>query len=211
MKLMRKNKKILTGLVAGVMLLSTGCGNTASTTSANVDPTTATESAKDSDKKSEAPVVIRYGSHCANEENPNYKDPVSGEYAMSEEEREKKLAVLDHIKETLNVDFQFVQYPGDTGEVLLQSVMAGDPVCDVARIYTYGAGGILGQNVLQPLDQWTDLLGDPAPPKVFDKSYFIRIGGDRTHTFLPLMYNISYLEAVPALKENGKTVYPTDL
>ncbi|MGL4737462.1 MAG: hypothetical protein ACRCW2_08430, partial [Cellulosilyticaceae bacterium] len=46
---------------------------------------------------------------------------------------------------------------------------------------------------------------------VFDKSYFIRIGGDRTHTFLPLMYNISYLEAVPALKENGKTVYPTDL
>ena len=43
---------------------------------------------------------------------------------MNEEAREQELKVLDHIRETLNVELEFIQYPGDTGEVLLQSVLA---------------------------------------------------------------------------------------
>ncbi len=64
---------------------------------------------------------------------------------------------------------------------------------------------------MQPLDEWEELLKEEDPPKVFDKYYFLRLGGDHNITFLPLMYNINYIEAVDALKVDGKTVYPTDL
>ena len=206
----KKYKQVISMALASTLLL-TGC-SAASQEVASGETSTTTGVAKEESNKDEAePIVIRYGSHAASEEDPNYKDPVTGEYVMNEEARAEKLKVLEHIRETLNVDFQFVQFPGDTGEVLLQSVLAGDPICDVARIYTYGAGGILGQNILQPLDEWEELLKEEDPPKVFDKYYFLRLGGDHNITFLPLMYNINYIEAVDALKVDGKTVYPTDL
>ena len=206
----KKYKQVISMALASTLLL-TGC-SAASQEVASGETSTTTGVAKEESNKDEAePIVIRYGSHAASEEDPNYKDPVTGEYVMNEEARAEKLKVLEHIRETLNVDFQFVQFPGDTGEVLLQSVLAGDPICDVARIYTYGAGGILGQNILQPLDEWEELLKEEDPPKVFDKYYFLRLGGDHNITFLPLMYNIDYIEAVDALKVDGKTVYPTDL
>ena len=206
----KKYKQVISMALASTLLL-TGC-SAASQEVASGETSTTTGVAKEESNKDKAePIVIRYGSHAASEEDPNYKDPVTGEYVMDEETRAEKLKVLEHIRETLNVDFQFVQFPGDTGEVLLQSVLAGDPICDVARIYTYGAGGILGQNILQPLDEWEELLKEEDPPKVFDKYYFLRLGGDHNITFLPLMYNIDYIEAVDALKVDGKTVYPTDL
>lgn len=206
----KKYKQVISMALASTLLL-TGC-SAASQEVASGETSTTTGVAKEESNKDEAePIVIRYGSHATSEEDPNYKDPVTGEYVMNEEGRAEKLKVLEHIRETLNVDFQFVQFPGDTGEVLLQSVLAGDPICDVARIYTYGAGGILGQNILQPLDEWEELLKEEDPPKVFDKYYFLRLGGDHNITFLPLMYNINYIEAVDALKVDGKTVYPTDL
>lgn len=205
--LFKKYKKFISIAVASAILMS-GC-------SASGEVEASKKGAEVGENKLEKnqsePIIIRYGTHAIAEEDPNYKDPVTGEYAMNEEAREQKLKVLDHIRETLNVELEFVQYPGDTGEVLLQSVLAGDPLCDIARIYTYGAGGILGQNILQPLDEWADLLEEEAPPKVFDKYYFLRLGGDNNITFLPLMYNIDYIEAVDALKVDGKTVYPTDL
>ncbi|MFR0779065.1 MAG: hypothetical protein ACLSH8_05595 [Zhenhengia sp.] len=205
----KKYKQVI-GMALASTLLLTGCS--AATQEVASGETSTTGVAKEESNKDKAePIVIRYGSHAASEEDPNYKDPVTGEYVMDEETRAEKLKVLEHIRETLNVDFQFVQFPGDTGEVLLQSVLAGDPICDVARIYTYGAGGILGQNILQPLDEWEELLKEEDPPKVFDKYYFLRLGGDHNITFLPLMYNIDYIEAVDALKVDGKTVYPTDL
>ena len=205
----KKYRQVI-GMALASTLLLTGC-SAASQEVASGETSTTGVAKEESNKDKAEPVVIRYGSHAASEEDPNYKDPVTGEYVMDEETRAEKLKVLEHIRETLNVDFQFVQFPGDTGEVLLQSVLAGDPICDVARIYTYGAGGILGQNILQPLDEWEELLKEEDPPKVFDKYYFLRLGGDHNITFLPLMYNIDYIEAVDALKVDGKTVYPTDL
>lgn len=205
----KKYKQVI-GMALASTLLLTGC-SAASQEVASGETSNTGVAKEESNKDKAEPIVIRYGSHAASEEDPNYKDPVTGEYVMDEETRAEKLKVLEHIRETLNVDFQFVQFPGDTGEVLLQSVLAGDPICDVARIYTYGAGGILGQNILQPLDEWEELLKEEDPPKVFDKYYFLRLGGDHNITFLPLMYNIDYIEAVDALKVDGKTVYPTDL
>lgn len=202
----KKVKKMITwGIVTSMALV--GCTSTtepAKGSSAKPEPTKKEEKAK------AEPIVIRYGSHVASEEDPYYKDPVTGEYVMAEEDRLIKIKALEQIKEEMNVEFEFIQYSGDVTEILLQSVLSGDPICDIARIWTNGQGIILGQNVLQPIDEYVDLLGENPMPPVYGHHYFIEnspMGGPLS----PLVYNISYIEQVDALKENGKTVYPTDL
>ncbi|MGL4738951.1 MAG: hypothetical protein ACRCW2_15990 [Cellulosilyticaceae bacterium] len=206
----KKMKKIMSlGLAATVLLV--GCGgsttkNESAETSGDATNGTSTKTEQSSDL-----VVIRFGSHAGNSMNPDYKDPVTGEYSMSEEEREIRLAAMQKVKDELNVQIEWVQYPGDTTETLLQSVMAGDPIADVVNLYTNSQATILGQNVLQPLDEYADLLGENPPDKIYDKYYFMSVSGGGVHPLSPLFFNISYIEQVDALKENGKTVYPTDL
>ena len=169
------------------------------------------EVAKDIEVKGDNLTVIRYGTHHIGEEDPNAKNPVTGEYLMGEEARQIKLEALEVVKEELGVDFQFVQYPSDVTEALLQSVLAGDPLCDIARLPQGSQGTVLGQNILYPVDEYIDLLGENPPPKVYGKQYFINMRGNNVHPLSSLMYNINYIEEVPALKVDGKTVYPTDL
>ncbi|MGL4738791.1 MAG: hypothetical protein ACRCW2_15160 [Cellulosilyticaceae bacterium] len=206
---MKKLKKLLSLLLVSSTAALAGCGGQEPAKVESTPEEAVVEMAAPEPKKD--PVVIRYGSHCASEEDPYYKDPATGEYAMAEDEREIRIEALEKVKEDLNVDLQFVQYPGDVTEVLLQSVMAGDPICDIARIYSNGQGVILEQNVLQPIDEYVQLLGENPPPKIYGKQYFMSIEGNNLHPLSPLMYNINYIEQVDALKENGKTVYPTDL
>ena len=198
---MNKNfKKALTLGLACTMIL-TGC--------AGGQEGSETETAgKGSESDS---VVIRFGSHAGNSMNPDYKDPVTGEYAMSEEYREITLAAMKKVEDELNVKIEWVQFPGETTEVLLQSVMAGDPVADVVNLYANSQGTILGQNILQPLDDYLEYFNEEAPAALYGKHYFLSVAGDYTHPLSPLFYNIDYIEQVDALKENGKTVYPTDL
>lgn len=203
--MLKKFSKVLALGLAGAIAL-TGCaGGKGAETGNNTD------TAPKGDKGETT--VIRIGSHAANSMNPNYKDPVTGEYAMNEVDREIRIQAMQKVKDELNVDIEWVQFPGDTTEVLLQSVMAGDPVADVVNLYANSQGTILGQNVLQPLDNYMDaFLPDceiPAP--IYGKQYFIEVSGGGTHPLSPLFYNIDYIEQVDALKENGKTIYPTDL
>ncbi len=160
--------------------------------------------------KKDGLTVIRIGSHAASAMDPDYKDPVTGEYSM-QEDRELALAAEQKVKDELGVDIEWVQYPGDTTEVLLQSVIAGDPIADVVNLYTNSQGKILGQNVLQPLDNYLDSFTNEPPAPIYGKHYFIDVSGDKSHPLSPLFYNINYIEQVDALKVNGKTVYPTDL
>lgn len=164
---------------------------------------------KGTDKK-DGLTVIRIGSHAANSMNPDYKDPVTGEYSM-QDDRDLAIAAEQKVKDELGVDIEWVQYPGDTTEVLLQSVIAGDPIADVVNLYTNSQGKILGQNVLQPLDSYLDNFTNEPPAPIYGKHYFIDVSGDKSHPLSPLFYNINYIEQVDALKVNGKTVYPTDL
>jgi hypothetical protein len=69
---------------------------------------------------------------------------------------------------------------------------------------------------MQDLAPYKDIFeGDPDTEwmfmePVFGKSYFLAYELAQLHTW-PLVFNINYIEAVDALKENGETVYPTDL
>lgn len=203
-------KKALSFLTIATLSMVSVVGCASSLPASNETPESKLSQTENKQDKDKELVVVRYGSHAANEEDPNYKDPVTGEYRMDEETRQIKLQALEKVKEELGVDYQFVQYPGDVTEILLQSVMANDPICDIARISQGSQGTVLGQNVLQPIDKYIDLVPEP-PMKIYDKYYFLKIGGGKWNSLSPLMYNISYIEQVPALKENGKTIYPTDL
>lgn len=196
---MKKMIKIL-ALAISTCMIFTGCS------SGKSDP----EGKGTGTDKKDGLTVIRIGSHAASAMDPDYKDPVTGEYSM-QEDRELAIAAEQKVKDELGVDIEWVQYPGDTTEVLLQSVIAGDPIADVVNLYTNSQGKILGQNVLQPLDNYLDSFTNEPPAPIYGKHYFIDVSGDKSHPLSPLFYNINYIEQVDALKVNGKTVYPTDL
>lgn len=201
--------------LAGALAL-TGCSKSSSeekTTSQEKSADGENDTTKETkDKKKGDLTVIKFGSHQG--KHPSYKDPITGEYAMQEPHRTASLDALKTVEDELGVEIQFVEYTGDTTEALLQSVLANDPVADIVRIYTNGSDDILGQNILQPLDDYIPVmeeLGMKVPPEIYGKHYFLTVSGDHSHPLSPLFYNINYIEQVDALKVDGKTVYPTDL
>lgn len=181
------------------------------TTNPETDPTAApTEGPKEI-------VTIRYGTHYINDLDPHYQDSVTGEYTMAENKREAALAAEEAILNELGVVFEYVQFSGDTREVLLQSVMAKDPVCDIAILWGGSEGTILAQNVLQKLDDYAYIFQEDEDyswmlyDKLFDH-YYLLGSVVRFNQRWPLVYNIDLIEAVDSLKDaNGNTIYPNTL
>ncbi len=192
-------------------LTACGNGNTTNTTPTPV-PTQATEPGGNDTTptpeptkapeptKSEEPkeiVTIRYGTHWVNGLDPHYTDEVTGEYVMAADQREARYAAEAAILEEYGVVFEYVGF-GDTLQVLLQSVMANDPVCDIAVVWGGAEDDILAQNVLQKLDDYAYIFEDPEYSWMFlDKLY----GGHYYLTDIvrfsqrwPLIYNIDLIE-----------------
>lgn len=161
------------------------------------------------------PVVIRYGTHWVNDLDPNHVDEVSGDYTMKETERQAALAALAAVKEQLNVEFEFIQYSANTTEELMTSVLAGNPVCDLALIWGGAEGTVLAQNVLQQLDNYAYIFeGEETSWMFYDKLYghnYLMSNVIRYKQRWPLIFNISMIEKVDSLKDaNGKTITPMD-
>jgi hypothetical protein len=224
-------KKVLGIGLASTMVAASlaGCGNAASDSGTQTTTDTTTTQTEETKKEETAastetqttevsgePVVIRYGTHWVAGLDPNHVDDVTGEYTMAESERQAALAGLQAIKDELNVEFEFVEYSQDTRVELMTSVLAGDPVCEIANIWGGAEGTILAQNVLQELDDYADIFADEESSWMYyDKLYGHNYLLSFTERFIPrwpLIYNASMIEAVDTLKdENGNTVYPTDL
>lgn len=198
----------LIGLCLAGAISLTGCFSSNNETASS--EITKEEISDKEDTSSEEPTVIRIGAHY--NVDPNAKD-TEGNYLMIEEDRIVHQKAIDKVLKELNVKLEFVAYPGDTTESLLQSVLANDPIADVVVLYSGSQGTILGQNILQPLDDYIEYFSnkEEIPVKVYGKQYFLAVGGNYSHPLSPLVYNINYIEQVDALKENGETIYPTDL
>jgi hypothetical protein len=134
---------------------------------------------------------------------------------MGQEEWNARTYAEQQVLEKLNVKFEWIPYPGDLNEDILRSVLAGDPIAELARVVGSAQGRLLGQNVLQPLDDYEPLFQDEDSSwmywgKTYGHNFFMaevmRYGNDA-----PLCYNIGMLEKIPALKRDGKTVLPVDL
>lgn len=230
----KKGLKAISTVLAIIMVLSmVGCGKSSKgDKDANATPTASPSQSTDSTgdtgskdnqnsdgQETDGPkevVTIRFGTHYEQGLNPHYVDEVTGEYTMPEAEREARLAAEEAILGELGVVFEYVQYPGNTNEVLMQSVMANDPISDIAWMWGGSEGTVLAQNVLQQLDQYTYIFEDEEfswmlYDPIFGHNYFL--GAEmRFNQRWPLVYNISYIEAVDSLKdENGNTIYPTEL
>ncbi len=212
-----KNKlvqKLLGAALTATLAIATlaGCGDSASTsasasastpaskTETSVSETkteTSTETSKEDTTPSE-PVVIRYGTHWVAGLDPNNVDEVTGEYTMAENERQAGLAALQAVKDELNVEFEFVQFAQDTRVELMTSVLAGDPVCEIANIWGGAESTILAQNVLQPIDEYASLFADDETKwmlddQIYGHNYLLSF----TERFVPrwpLVYNVTLIE-----------------
>lgn len=160
--------------------------------------------------------IIRIGTHAQSEDDPTWVDSITGVSNMDPDTKKAAEIALAKVEEEMNVKIQFLQYSSDLKQLLLQTVLAGDPYCELAVLWGGVQGTILSQNILQPLDEYADIfLDDPdgkwiLPTKTFGHYYLMNRDLLYCNTW-PIVYNISMIEAVPALKENGKTVYPTQL
>ena len=162
------------------------------------------------------PTVVRIAHNYPQDMDPAWRDPVTGEPFIGQEDLSARVYAEQQVLEKLNVKIEWVDYmQGDLSEILLRTVLAGDPLGELVRCIYAVEGTLLGQNVLQPLDDFADIFDDEDSSwmflgKVYGHNYFLndrlRPGNDA-----PLLYNIGMLNRVPALKENGKTVLPVDL
>lgn len=227
-------KKVVALMMSAVMAFSlAACGDNAATNgSGSSDPngggsseqpsestqesTSAPESSETQPEVSGEPTVIRYGTHWLNELDPYHVDDVTGEYTMQEAERQAGLAALEAIKNELNVEFEFVQFPNNTTTDLMTSVLAGDPICDIAVLWGGSEATVLAQNVLQQLDDYVGLFEDDETSWLLDEALFghyYLLDNDMDFVpYFPLVVNLTMLDAVDSLKDaDGNTIYPMDL
>ncbi len=106
--------------------------------------------------------VIRIGTHAQSEDDPYMIDSITGEQnpGMNADKKKASITALEKVKEELGVELQFIQYSSDLTQLLLQTVLAGDPYCELAFLWGGVQGTILSQNVLQPLDEYAYIFHD---------------------------------------------------
>lgn len=168
------------------------------------------------DKLATDVTTIYIGTHAQSEDDPYWVNSVTGEPSMSPDKMRASLLALETVKEELGVDIEWKPWPHRETQDILQTVLANDPYCHIAILSNGRQGTILGQNVLQPLDNYMDIFEDDPDAqwlrvgKTFGNYYLLN--RDLLYiTDWPICFNINMIEAVPALKENGRTIYPSDL
>jgi len=200
----------------------TQAATAAPTQGADDTPTPTTPPATDAPTPTPVPNVptetqtLVWGTHWVPELDPYNKDETTGEYTMGEATRQATIAALDKVREILNVEVQFIQYSQDVRSELISSVLAGNPVCDIALMWGGSEGTILAQNILQPLDDFADKFSAPEDSWMLYSQlyghYYLFSGKQAFIPRWPLCYNITMIEKVDTLKDaGGKTIYPMDL
>ena len=162
------------------------------------------------------PRVLRVGTWNPNNFDPNFRDAVTGEITMVPQRHFGLATAFEAVLEQMNIELQWIPYVQDVREVLLTSVLAGDPFADIVGLWGGSQGAILGQNILRPIDQFADIFTCEESDWMWMEPLF------GTHWFLvdqirhaatwPMVFNISLLEQVDGLRDaNGNTVFPTCL
>ncbi|GHU03708.1 hypothetical protein FACS1894147_08010 [Spirochaetia bacterium] len=156
--------------------------------------------------------TIRIGHHYPVEQ-ATFSDNTADMSRIARLEMSARRYAEKEVMNKLGVKIEWVQY-SDLKEELRNGAADGGAF-DLVRIVGAQQGELLGLKLLQAIDDYQNVFADTDSswifwPKVFGHNYFLnmvlRAGPDA-----PLVYNITMLEKVPALKENGKTVLPVHL
>ena len=161
------------------------------------------------------PIIVRWGTHWVNGQDPNFIDETTGTYAMTDEaDRQLRLTAEAAVLAKHNVKIEHVQYAQDVRSELVLSVLAGNPCCEIARMWNGSESTVLAQNVLQPLDDYAYIFEGADwmwPTAIYGHNYFLNANVAFTQYF-PMVVNLTMLDAVPSLKEAaGTTLYPMEL
>lgn len=159
--------------------------------------------------------VIYIGTHGVGDD-PRWRNPVTGESYMTYAREQAGRKALDVVHDKYGVDIQWKTWPNSSTQDCLQSILAGDPFCHLANISTGSLANVLGQNVLQTLENYIDIFRTPDTEWMlrpeFYGSYYFFSPDPAVITDWPLCYNATMIEAVPDLRdENGNTLYPYTL
>jgi len=160
--------------------------------------------------------VIRVGTWNPNNFDPTFRDPITGEITMDPQRHFALQRAYEAVLEQLNVQMVWIPYVADVREVLLTSVLAGEPFADIVGLWGGSQGTILGQNILRTIDEFEYLFQDEesdwmwmAP--LFGHHYFL-VDQIRHAATWPMVFNISLIEQVDGLRDaDGRTIFPTDL
>ena len=151
----------------------------------------------------EEPIIVRWGTHWAAGQDPNQIDETTGKYTITDEaDRQLRLAAEKAVLDKHNVKIVHVQYAQDTRSELVLSVLAGNPVCEVARMWSGSENTVLAQNILQPLDDYASIFEGADwmwPTAVFGHNYFVN-ANISFNQYFTLLVNLTMLEQVDALK-----------
>lgn len=175
---------------------------------------------KSDGKASGETVTVVFGTHAIADDDPTYIDPATGEYGMNEDDRIAYTAAAEKVKKELGVEIKWVEWSGPvvTDGIytdILKSILAGDPICDLALVWPDAKGTMIQQNVFQEIDKYSDMFKEEKyswmwMDKTFGHNYYL--SPDRRKFGATLAFNINMIEAVDSLKDSsGNTVYPTDL
>lgn len=228
-------KKIFALLLVVVVLMLTGClkkgqkttteqqtttTQSSSTTTQQSGSTTTQQSSTTTQPKPSEPIVIVFANHAQSSTDPTYKDPTTGEYNdahMAPAIRQAKLKALETVLQELNVKIEFTQYPGDVREVILQSVLANDPIGDLVQMWDGSQGTVFAQNVLQDLTDFRYLFeGEEwmlGVADIYGRTLGFTHTGPEGFPYWPLFYNITLIEncdLIPTM-EDGTVILPSHL
>lgn len=184
-------------ILAMVCAVFSGCGN--------------------SEEEALATDTIYIGHHYMQEDDPYWVSDITGEGVMDPVKAKASIAALNIVKEKLGVDIKWKNWPSGVTQDCLQTVLAGDPYAHIAILSNGFQGRIMVQNVLQPLDDYMDIIDGNEDyawlklSKTFGHYYIL----NRDFLFItdwPIVYNATMLEEIPEFKEDdGTTLYPVEM
>ncbi len=165
--------------------------------------------------------TIVIGTHAQQEDDPNWVDEITGEPAMNPDYIRAAEKALGIVEDKLGVKVTWSQYSSDLQQLLLQTVLAGDPYCDLAVMWNGVQGNIMGQNILQNMKPYMEdvFWGEDDADKAwipigetFGGYYLLNRDLLFVNTW-PICYNVDYIEAVPDFKTDpdGTTAFPSEL
>jgi len=226
-------KKIFVLLVVVVALMLSGCFKKNQSSTTDPQSTTTTQSGTTTTQsgstttqqtttqpKPSEPTVIVFANHAQSSTDPTYKDPTTGEYNdahMAPAIRQAKLQALDTVLQELNVKIEFTQYPGDVREVILQSVLANDPIGDIVQMWDGSQGTVFAQNVLQDLTEFRHLFDGEewmlGVADIYGKTLGFTHTGPEGFPYWPLFYNITLIQGCELIPtdEDGDAILPSQL